>query len=64
MLRAEEGLRQSILRVEEEEAREGALEALRKAADPYQAAVRAYLRAVYEADRALTAALREGEAQV
>ncbi len=69
VLWADAGLRRSLLGAAghgggEEEAREGALEGLRRAAGPYQAAVRAYLRSVYEADRALTASLKEAEEQV
>jgi hypothetical protein len=64
VLRAEEGLRQSLLQVGGEEEREEVLEGLRRAAEPYQAAVRSYLRSIYEADRSLTATLKEAQEQV
>lgn len=70
VLRAEEDLRQLLLlresggQEEEKEGREEVLEGLRRAAEPYQAAVRSYLRGVYEADRSLTAVLKEAKGQV
>lgn len=66
LLAAEPGLRAAVLQEQQydEETREVLLEALRKASEPYQQAVRAYLRTIYEADTVLVTALKEAEEEV